>query len=113
MLSATARPFQPQVTPHSSNDDEGRPVYPPRSRWSGSHPTPDLVSSSPVGRMPFHHPLSSEDEGASSDASHHDRPLRKRRGSRGSWKSHSGSDSDDTCSSGRRRKKKDGFSSKI
>ena len=112
-LSATARPFQPQVTPHSFNEDEEQPVYPPQSGWSGSHPTPDLVSSSPVGRMPFHHPLSSEDEGATSDASRRDRPLRKRHGSRGSQKSRSGSDSDDTHSSGRRRKKKDGFSSKI
>ena len=109
-LSASARPFQPQVAPHSSNEDERQH---PRSKWSGSHPTPGHVSSSPVGRMPFHHPLSSEDEGASSDASCHDRPLRKRRGSRGSWKSRSGSDSDDTRSSLRRQKKKDGFSSKI
>ena len=86
-LSTTARPFQPQIAPHSSNADEEQPLYPPRSGWSGSHPTPGLVSSSPVGRMPFHHPLLSEDEGASSDASHHDRPLCKRRGSRGSQKS--------------------------
>ena len=109
-LSATARPFQPQVAPHSSNEDERQH---PRSGWSGSCPTPGHVSSSPVGRTPFHHPLSSEDDGASSDASCHDRPLRKRHGSRGSQKSRSGSDSDDTCSSLRRRKKKDGFSSKI
>ena len=106
-LSATARPFQPQATPHSSNEDEGQPVYPPRSRWSGSCPSLGLVSSSPVGRMPFHHPLSLEDEGASSDASHHDGPLHKRHGSRGSQKSCSGSNSDDTRSSGRRQKKKD------
>ena len=112
-LSAMARPFQPQVAPHSSNEDEKQPVYPPRSGWSGSRPTPGHVSSSPVGRMPFHHPLSSEEEGASSDTSHHDRPLRKRHGSRESQKSRSGSDSDDTRSSVRRRKKKDGFSSKI
>ena len=112
-LSATARPFHPQVASHLSNEDEGQPVYPPRSGWSGSRPTPGLVASSPVERMPFHHPLSSEDKGASSDASHHDRPLHKRRGSRGSQKSRSGSYSDDTRSSGRRQKKKDGFSSKI
>ena len=86
-LSATARPFQPQATPHSSNEDEGQPVDPPRSRWSGNRPTRGLVPSSPVGRMPFHHPLLSQDEGASSDASHHDRPFRKRHGSRGSQKS--------------------------
>ena len=112
-LSATARPFQPQVTPQSSNKDDGQPVYPPRSGWSGSRPTPGLVPSSPVGRTSFSHPLSSGDEGACSDASHHNRPLCKRRGSRGSRKSRSGSDSDDTRSSGRRQKKKDGFSSKI
>ena len=70
--------------PHSSNEDERQH---PRSGWSGSHPTPGHVSSSPVGRTPFHHPLSEEDEGESSDASHRDRPLRKRRGSRGSQKS--------------------------
>ena len=112
-LSATARPFQPQVAPRSLNEDERQPVYPPRSGWSGSRPTPGHVSSSPVGRTPFHHPLSSEDDGASSDASRHDRPLHKRHGSRRSQKSRSGSDSDDTRSSLRRRKKKDGFSSKI
>ena len=101
-LSASARPFQPRTAPHSLNEDEDQPVGPPRSGWSGNHPTLGLVSSSPMGRMPFHHTLSSEDEGASSDASRHDRPLRKRRGSRGSWKSRSESDSDDTHSSGRR-----------
>ena len=109
-LSATARPFQPQVTPHSLNEDERQH---PRSGWSGSRPIPGHGSSSLVGRTPFHHLLLSEDEGASSDASCHDRPLHKRHGSRGSQKSQSGSDSDDTRSSLRRQKKKDGFSSKI
>ena len=102
MLSTTARPFQPQAAPQSSNEDDRQPVYPPRSGWSGSRPTPGLVPSSLVGRTYFHHPLSSEDEGASSVASNHDRPLRKRCGSRGSQKSQSGSDSDDTRSSRRR-----------
>ena len=112
-LSATVRPFHPQVAPHLSNEDERQPSYHPRSGWSGSRPTPGHVSSSPVGRMPFRHPLSSEDEGASSDASHHDGPLRKRRGSRGSWKIRSGGNSNDARSSLRRQKKKDGFSRKI
>ena len=56
-LSATARPFQPQVAPHSSNEDEKQPVYSHRSGWSESRPTPGHVSSSPVGRTPFCHPL--------------------------------------------------------
>ena len=46
-LSATARPFQPWTAPHSSNEDEEQPVDPPRSGWSGNHPTPGLLSSSP------------------------------------------------------------------
>ena len=112
-LSATARPFQPQAAPQSSNEDDGQPVYPPRSGWSGSRPTPGLVPGSPRRGMPFNHPLFSDDDGASCDASNRDRPLRRRHGSRGSRKSRSGSDSDDTHSSTRRQKKKDGFSSKI
>ena len=63
-LSTTARPFQPQVVPQLSNEDDGPPVYPPRSGWSGSHPTPGLVPSSPVGRMSFGHP---QPEGCGSD----------------------------------------------
>ena len=84
VLSTTARPFQPQVTPQSSNEDDGPPVYPPRSGWSGSHPTPGLVPSWPVRRTSFSHPHSSDDDGVSSDASNHDRSLRRRCGSRGS-----------------------------
>ena len=112
-LSTTARPFQPQAAPQSSNEDDGQPVYPPRSGWSGSHPTPGLVPGLPRRGMSLSHPLSSDDDRASSDASNRDRPLCRRRGSRGSQKSRSGSNSDDTHSSRRRRKKKDGFSSKI
>ena len=59
-LSATARPFQPQAAPQSSNEDGGQAVYPARSGWSGSHPTLGLVPSSPVRRTSFSHPLSSE-----------------------------------------------------
>ena len=113
VLSATARPFQPQAALQSSNEDDGQPVYPPRSGWSGSWPALGLLPGSLRRGTPFDHPLSSDDDGASSDAANHNRPLCKRRGSRGSRKSRSGSDSDDTRSSGRRRKKKDGFSSKI
>ena len=112
-LSTTARQFQPQVAPQSSNKDDGPLVYPPRNGWSGSHPTPSLMPSSPRRGTSLSHPLSSDDDGASSDAANHDRPLSRRCGSRGSQKSQSGSDSDDTRSSRRRQKKKDGYSSKI
>ena len=49
----------------------------------------------------------------STDTSISDKPLHRRRGSRGSQSNQSGSDSDETRTSGGRRKKKDGFSSKI
>ena len=83
-LSTTTRPFQPLVALQSSIEDYGPPAYPPRSEWSGSHPTLGLVPSSPVRRMSFGHPHSSDDDGVSSDASNQDRPLHRRRGSRGS-----------------------------
>ena len=59
------------------------------------------------------HRQSSDDDGVSTDTSISDKPPRRRHGSRRSRSSQSGSDSDGTHSSGGRRKKKDGFSSKI
>ena len=112
-LSATARPFQPQAAPQSSREDDGPQAYPSRSGWAESRPTLSLTIGSPVRRMFLGHPHSSDDDGVSSDASNQDRPLHRRHGSRGSQNSQSGSDSDDTRTSGRRQKKKDGFSSKI
>ena len=112
-LSATARPFQPQVALQSSREDNGPQAYPPRSRWAGSHPISGLSVGAPVRRMSLTHPHSSDDDGMSSDASNQDRPPHRRHGSRGSQSNRSGSDSDDTHTSGRRRRKKDGFSSKI
>ena len=112
-LSATARPFQPHVAPQSSREDDGLQVHPPRSGGAGSHPTSGLSVGAPVRRMSLTHPQSSDDDGMSSDASNQDRLPCRRRGSRGSQSNRSGSDSNDTRTSGRRRKKKDGFSSKI
>ena len=66
-----------------------------------------------MGRaFPSHH-QSSDDDGVSKDTSISDGPSRRRCGSRRSRGSRSDSDSDGSCSSGGRRKKKDGFSSKI
>ena len=62
--------------------------------------------------FPSHH-QSSDDEGETTDTSISDKPPHRRCGSRRSQSSWSGSDSDGTHSSGGRRKKKDGFSSKI
>ena len=82
--SATARPFQPQDALQSSREDDGPQAYPSRSGWAGSHPTSGIIVGSPVRRTSLGHSHSSDDDGVSSDASNQDRPLRRRRGSRGS-----------------------------
>ena len=88
-------------------------IYPAQHGLEGSSPTPGCAADSPVGRpFPNQH-QSSDDDGVSTDMSVSDGPSRRRRGSRRSQSSRSGSDSDRSHSSGGRRKKKDGFSSKI
>ena len=72
-----------------------------------------LTAGSPVRRTSLSHHHSSDDDGVSTDTSISDRPLHRRCGSRESQSNQSGSDSDETRTSGGRRKKKDGFSSKI
>ena len=66
-----------------------------------------------MGRTSLSHHQSSDNDEVSTDTSISDKPLCRRRGSRRSQSSWSGSDSDETRSSGGRCKKKDGFSSKI
>ena len=112
-LSATARPFQPRATPQSSQEDEVPRTYPVQHGLAGSSPTPGFTADSPVGRPFPSHCQSSDDDGVFTDTSISDGPSRRRRGSRRSRGSWSGSDSDGTHSSGGRQKKKDGFSSKI
>ena len=88
-------------------------AYPARRGLAGSSPTPGLAADSPVGRASPSHRQSSDDDEVSTDTSISYRPLHRRRGSRRSQSSCSGSDSNGTHSSGGRHKKKDGFSSKI
>ena len=112
-LSATAQPFQPQVAPQSSQEDDAPRSHPMRHALAGSSPTPGFAPDSPMRRaLPSHH-QSSDDDGVSTDTSILDRPPHRRCGSRRSCSSWSSSDSDGTHSFGGRRKKKDGFSSKI
>ena len=87
--------------------------YPSQHGLARSSPTPGLAAGSPVGRTSLNHRQSSDDDGVSTDTSISDKPLCRRRGSRRSRSSWSGSDSDGTHSSGGRPKKKVGFSSKI
>ena len=112
-LSATARPFQPRATPQSSQEDEAPWIYPVRHGLAGNSPTLGCTADSPVGWPFSNQHQSSDDDGVSTDMSISDGPSRRRRGSRRSQSSWSGSDSDGSHSSGGRRKKKDGFLSKI
>ena len=113
-LSATAQPFQPRVAPQSSREDDAPRSSPVRHGLVGSSPAPGFAPDSPRRRaFPSHHQSSNEDKGVSTDTSIPDRPPCRRCGSRRSHSSQSGSDSDGTHSSGGRRKKKDGFLSKI
>ena len=109
-LSAAAQPLQPRVAPQSSREDEVPRRSPLRHGLAGSSPALGFAPGPPLRRaFPSHH-QSSDDDGVGTDTSIADRTPRRRRGSHSS---HSGSDSDGTHSSGGRRKKKDGFSSKI
>ena len=112
-LSATAQPFQPQVTLQSSQEDNAPRSSPVRCGLAGSSPTLGFAPGSPLRRaFPSHH-QSSDDDGVCMDTTITDRSPHKRHGSRRSHSSRSGSDSNGTHSSAGRHKKKDGFLSKI
>ena len=84
--------------------------------WDGltrSSPPWGSTGGLPVREATPNHHYTSDDDGVPTDTSISDKPLRRRRGSRGSLSNWSGSDSYETRTSGGRQKKKDGFSSKI
>ena len=72
-----------------------------------------ITTGSPVGRALLNHHCTSDEDGVSTDTATSGKSLHKRRGGRGNQGNWSGSDSDETPTSGGRQKKKDGFSSKI
>ena len=112
-LSATAQPFQPQVALQLSQEDDVPRSSPVQCGLAGSSPAPGFAPDSPLRRaFPSHHQYS-DDDGVSTDTSTSDRTPRRRRGSQRSHSKWNGSDSDGTHSSRGRRKKKDGFWSKI
>ena len=78
----------------------------------GSH-TRGSTAGLPVRRAPLNHRYTSDEEGVSTDTATSGKSLHKRHGGRGNRGNRSGSDSDETLTSGGRWKKKDGFSSKI
>ena len=82
-LSTTARPFQPEVAPQSSREDDAPRSHPVQHRLAGSSPTPGFAPDSPMRRVfPSHH-QSSDDDGVSTDTSISDKPPRRRRGVEG------------------------------
>ena len=79
-LSAAARPFQPQATPPSPQEDDVPRAYPVQHGLARSSPTPGLTAGSPVRRTSLSHRKSSDDDGVSTDTSISDKPLHRRRG---------------------------------
>ena len=112
-LSATARPFQSQAASPLALVDDGHHDLPAQNGLTRGSPTTGLTPGSPVRRGPINPHYTSDEEGVSTDTSTSEKSVRKRHGSRRSRGNRSGSDSDETLSSGGRQKKKDGFSSKI
>ena len=72
-----------------------------------------LPTDPPMGGAPLNHHYTSDEEGVSTDTTISGRSLHKRRSGRGNQSNRSGGDSDEASTPGGRRKKKDGFSSKI
>ena len=112
-LSAAARLFQPQAASPSALVDDVHHDFPAQNGLTRGSPTTGLTPGSPVRRSPINLRYTSDEERVSTDTSISEKSIRKRRGSRRSRANWSGSDSDETLISGGRRKKKDGFSSKI
>ena len=112
-LSATTRPFQPEATPSLALVDDIPRDY---SAWNGlarGSPTQGSTTGLPVRRATPNHRYTSDEEGVSTDTTISGKSLCKGHGGRGHRGNRSGSDSDETLTSGGRQKKKDGFSSKI
>ena len=112
-LSPTARPFQLGATLSSTLVDDTPRDYPARDGLMRSSPPRGSTRGLPIREATPNHHYTSDDDAVSTDTSISDRPPRRRCGSRGSRSNRSGSDSNETHSSGGRQKKKDGFSSKI
>ena len=112
-LSATAEPFQPQATPSSALVDDIPRDYPARNGLARGSPNRGSTTGLPVRGAAPNHRNTSDEEGVSTDTTTSEKSLCKRHGSRRNQGNQSGSDSDETLTSGGRQKKKDGFSSKI
>ena len=112
-LSATARPFQPQATPSLALVDDAPRDYPAWDGLARGSPTWGSTTGLPVRGTTPNHCYTSDEEGVSTDTATSEKSFHKRWGSRRNQGNQSGSDSNETLTSGGRQKEKDGFSSKI
>ena len=112
-LSATARPFQPGATSSLALVDDALQDYPARDGLMRSSPPWGSTRGLPVREATPNHHYTSDEEGVSTDTTTSEESSRKRWGSQRSQSNWSGSNFDESLNSGGRRKKKDGFSSKI
>ena len=101
-LSPTARPFQPGAASSSALVDDTPRDYPVQDGLARSSPPQGSTGGLPVREATPNHPYTSDDDGVSTDTSISDKPLCMRRGSRGSRSNQSGSDSNETRTSGGR-----------
>ena len=101
-LSATTRPFQPQATSLLALVDNMPRDYPAQNGLARGSPTRGSTAGLPVRRATPSHCCTSDEEGVSTDTSISGKSLRKRHGGRGNRGNQSGSDSDETLTSGGR-----------
>ena len=101
-LSATARLFQPQAAPSSTLVDDTPRDYP---AWDGlvrGSPARGSTRGLPVRETTPNHHYTSDEEGVSTDTTTSEKSFCKRRGSQRSQGNWSGSDSNETLTSGGR-----------
>ena len=101
-LSATARPFQPQADPSSALVDDTPRDYPAWNGLARGSPTWGSTTGLPVRGATPNHRYTSDEEGVSTDTTISEKLFCKRCGSRRNQGNQSGSDSDETLTSGER-----------
>ena len=108
-LSAAARPFQPQAAPLSALVDDTPGDYPAQDGLARGSPARGSTTHLPVRGTTPNHCYTSDEEGLSTDTTTSEKSFCKRRGSRRSQGNWSGSDSDETLTSGGRQRKRMDF----
>ena len=101
-LSATTRPFQPQAAPSSALVDDISRDYPAQNGLARGSPNWGSTTGLPVRGAAPNHRYISDEEGVSTDTTTSEKLLHKRWSSRRNRGNQSGSDSDETLTSGGR-----------